>query len=189
MSVTNERVICMSEMRLRRKGGLPPPPSEWDPVPDRALVAAAQEAMQIADLARRVEAALRSWPSLRPHDDAGWIRGHLPVLVGAIRAEPGFTRETASPALRVALRDRFGEARLERAALMTPQELLALPGVTEEQFSTLIGEFGGLTPLTIPELVTGTGKASLRMSLDGSERVRAMMSIRARPTIGSRALS
>ncbi len=189
MGGTAGRVICMGEARRRRGMMTPAPAPEPPVVPDRALVAAAQEAMELADLTRRVEAAVIAWAGLRPPPAAASVREQMPLLVAAIRAEPGFSRETASPALRAALRDKFGDARLSRAALMTPQQVLDLPGVGKDELTDLIEELGARSPLTIPELVTGTGKASLRMSRDGSERIRAMMSLRSRPPISSRSVS
>jgi hypothetical protein len=87
---------------------------------------------------------------------------HVATLEAAVRGEPLLGRETRVVRVRDGLRARNGDASLARAALMTPQELLDLPGVGRASLDLLVGELSALHPLSVPELIMGRGKTELQ---------------------------
>lgn len=125
------------------------------------------EAERIRQRAREIAQAMQDWPGqVAPLSEADILR-HLPALEASMRDAPGLWAETRVARVRDALRSAYGDARLVHAALMTPQEILALPRVGQAGLARLIEELQVFTPLSIPELVTGTGKAGLeRLAYD-----------------------
>lgn len=172
---TQAQVIQLDEIRKRMGPALKLTQGEDDQVSAQALAAASRAAADLSDLTRRVIAAIQGWARLNDPVEPDVIRKFIPGMVASIRNEPGFARRTRVEPIRKALEARFGDGSLARVALMTPQELLDLPGVGRAALSRLIVELSGEAPMTVPELVTGTGKAQFDLLPVGRDRVEAMM--------------
>lgn len=175
---TQAQVISLDEIRKRRGPVQHPTQAEEAPVSAQALAAASRAATELSALTRRVVAAMEGWSRLSGPMPPEEVHRVLPGLVGSIREAPGLSRQTGVEQLRKALEARFGDASLARAALMTPQELLDLPGVGRAALSRLIVELSGEAPMTVPELVTGTGKAEFDLVPVGRDRVEALVGLR-----------
>jgi hypothetical protein len=166
MTQNDARIIHLDPRQLQAVPALkvytqpPEGRAEWaDPETDR-----------IRQRARQIAQAMQFWTGqLAPISEADLTR-HLPALEASIRDTPGLWAETRVAHIRDALRGLHGDARLIHPALMTPQEILTLPRVGMSGLQRLIQELQRETPLSIPELVTGTGKATLeRVPADSAE--------------------
>lgn len=175
---TQAQVISLDEIRKSRGPVQRQFPAEEAPVSAQALAAAFRAATELSALTRRVVAAMEGWSRLSGPMPPEEVNRVLPGLVGSIREAPGLSRKTGVEQIRKALEARFGDASLARAALMTPQELLDLPGVGRAALSRLIVELSGEAPMTVPELVTGTGKAQFDLVPVGRDRVEALVGLR-----------
>lgn len=168
---TQAQVISLDEIRKRRGPVQHPTQAEEAPVSAQALAAASRAATELSALTRRVVAAMEGWPRMSGSMTSDEVHKVLPGLVTSIREAPGLARKTGSSQVRKALESRFGDASLARAALMTPQELLDLPGMGRAALSRLISELAEEAPMTVPELVTGTGKAQFDLMPVGRDLI------------------
>lgn len=121
-------------------------------------------------LADRVERAMREWEGcsgegakpLPPRGRDEVLRA-LPSIVNEIRNDFFLDRPVEDQRARRALHALYGDAALRHLALMTPQGILTLPGCGRAVLSRVIRELSRASAMTIPELVTGTGKAALEL--------------------------
>lgn len=88
----------------------------------------------------------------------------LPASIQDIGRDPEMQRKTGISRLDRALTYRYGDARLGRAALMTPQQILSLDGVGRIALDQLIAELERHSALSVPELVSGRGKAGIQVT-------------------------
>jgi len=119
-------------------------------------------------LAARVQQAMTDWggrseESAQPlsPENRDRILRTLPALVMEIRNDCGLDRPVTDARARRALHTLFGDVSLRHLALMTPQGILALPGCGRSVLDRVIRELSRVSALTIPEIVTGTGKAGI----------------------------
>lgn len=84
----------------------------------------------------------------------------IPTLLSDIRNDPHLDRPVRDVRARRAL-EPGGDTSLRRLALMTPQEILALQGCGRGVLKRVIRELSEARSLTLPEIVTGTGKSCL----------------------------
>jgi hypothetical protein len=126
-----------------------------------------------SDLLTRIERAMREWEERdteevrpTPRLDRDVILKSLPGLLVEIRNDFGLNHPVEDQRARRALLALHGDAALRHLALMTPQGILALPGCGRSVLDRVIRELSKVSAMTIPELVTRTGKAGLtRVSL------------------------
>lgn len=117
----------------------------------------------VQDLSGRVASAMTEWaghemmPSLE-------LMMLLRSTIQEIGQDPDMQGTTGIPRLDRALILRYGDARLGRAALMTPQEILSLEGVGRIALNQLIPELAKHSALSVPELVSGRGKAGIQFT-------------------------
>jgi hypothetical protein len=84
----------------------------------------------------------------------------IPTLLSDIRNDPSLNRPVRDVRAHRAL-EPTGDTSLRRLALMTPQEILALKGCGRGVLKRVIRELSEARSITLPEIVTGTGKLSL----------------------------
>jgi hypothetical protein len=153
----------------RRRRGLSPAPSTLNPSPDRRP-AVEDEALPPLDadpeaLAQRVHLAMRGWAGDAIMSESD-LEGLLPSLISDVQKDPEMQKPSGVARVDRALESRFGDARIGRVALMTPQELLDLDGVGRSSLDQVIAELARHATLSVPELVCGRGKATLREESD-----------------------
>lgn len=112
-------------------------------------------------LAQRVHLAMRGWAGDAIMSESE-LEGLLPCLISDVQKDPEMQKPSGVARVDRALESRFGDARIGRVALMTPQEILALDGVGRTSLDQVIAELSELVTLSVPELVCGRGKATLR---------------------------
>lgn len=122
----------------------------------------------LEDLVRRVAGAMMAWNG-HATMSFGQLTTCLLGTVFDISQDPRMLSGTCVCRLDRALTSHFGDARLGRVALMTPQEILALEGVGTTAFDHVISELEGRPALSVPELITRRGKAGLRQDASMSE--------------------
>lgn len=115
------------------------------------------------DFSGRVAAAITAWTGQEMMSPLA-LMTLLPSTIHDIGQNPEMQRKTGIPRLDRALILRYGDARLGRAALMTPQEILSLDGVGRIALDQLIPELAKHPGLSVPELVSGRGKAGIQFT-------------------------
>lgn len=159
-------VIDLAE--ARRSRGLPSArphptlsPRTFEDAPDEAPPPLFEGGVQ--DLSERVAEAMADWAG---HEMTSPLElmTLLPSTIQDIGQDPEMQEKTGISRLDRALSLRYGDARLGRAALMTPQEILALDGVGRIALDQLIPELAKHPALSMPELITGRGKAAIQIT-------------------------
>lgn len=117
----------------------------------------------VQDLSERVATAMTEWADHEVMSSLE-LMALLLSTIQNIGQDPEMQRKTGIARLDRALSLRYGDARLGRAALMTPQEILALDGVGRIALDQLIPELAKHAALSVPELVCARGKAGIHVT-------------------------
>ena len=176
---TQNLVICLSE--ARRSRGIPAartlPSRDTGSAQDTPTPVTSTRhepvELNLEDRAEQVSAAMAAWSGAATME-AEELVPLLTSLISDVMQDPGMARKTGVRRVDQALEARFGEARLGRVALMTPQELLALEGVGLASLDQVIAELASHGAFSVPELVCGLGKADIEVSAELPDSIREL---------------
>lgn len=130
---------------------------------DRNARQSRADRIAIKRLARRVSAAMADWGESPPLPADSDLEERLTSMIADIWQSHDLLKEPRDRRLARVLRSELEDARLARVSLLTPQDLLSLPKVGRASLDQLIDELAEHSPLTLPELITGRGKAALQL--------------------------
>jgi hypothetical protein len=119
----------------------------------------------VQDLVNKVAEAVLDWNGQQVMSPMELLT-LLHSTIHDIAQDPDMMSQTGITRLDRALIARYGDARLGRAALMPPQDILALDGVGQIALDQLISELAKHSALSVPELVCGRGKSGIQFNAD-----------------------